>query len=453
MEQLSKLSIVFCLLFTSSVLVAQQPQIVFNKLEHNFGTFKETGGAQTASFEFTNEGDEPLIVNNVRASCGCTVPKWTREPVPPKGKGKVEVSYDPRNRPGVLSLQFFFLRKSHSYSEKQFLESVTVALKEVAWQILVANGKTENFENTTTVEMISKSYYMVQLEGPVDPGLLKFHLIEELKRHQIFTDFEFAIFNPSTEILEQGTYVSADGEERISDYSFPQIENIERNYFTVHFPDRSPYFSTHLSIWYLFTGLLLVVVIFFGYTLSVIIRQRQLSEIQKNFINNLTHELKTPISSIALSANVIADKKILQNPERLFEYFFSVSFRNANPVITKIYNQVIPGGFYLYCLEGVIDSFKMSDPGRKASVHLDIKDKYPFIIADKFHFANLVTNIIENSAKYCETTPEITIEIKTSGNNLVIYFCDNGIGIPKRHRKKIFKTKGFTEYQPEMCIT
>jgi two-component system, OmpR family, phosphate regulon sensor histidine kinase PhoR len=352
---------------------------------------------------------------------------------------------------GVLSLQFFFLRKSHSYSEKQFLESVTVALKEVAWQILVANGKTENFENTTTVEMISKSYYMVQLEGPVDPGLLKFHLIEEFKRHQIFTDFEFAIFNPSTEILEQGTYVSADGEERISDYSFPQIENIERNYFTVHFPDMSPYFSTHLSIWYLFTGLLLVVVIFFGYTLSVIIRQRQLSEIQKNFINNLTHELKTPISSIALSANVIADKKILQNPERLFEYARIIQEQNKrlSTSVEKVLNlasleknkihlnreKIEPGKF----LEGVIDSFKMSDPGRKASVHLDIKDKYPFIIADKFHFANLVTNIIENSAKYCETTPEITIEIKTSGNNLVIYFCDNGIGIPKRHRKKIFK--------------
>ena len=77
---------------------------------------------------------------------------------------------------GVLSLQFFFLKKSHSYSEKQFLESVSVALKEVAWQILVANGKTENFENTTAIEMISKSYYMVQLEVVIDPELLKFHL-------------------------------------------------------------------------------------------------------------------------------------------------------------------------------------------------------------------------------------------------------------------------------------
>jgi len=103
MEQLSKLPIVFCLLFSSSVLWAQQPQVVFTKLEHNFGTFKESDGVQTASFEFANEGAEPLIVNNVRASCGCTVPKWTREPVPPKGKGKIEVSYDPRNRPGVFN--------------------------------------------------------------------------------------------------------------------------------------------------------------------------------------------------------------------------------------------------------------------------------------------------------------------------------------------------------------
>jgi two-component system phosphate regulon sensor histidine kinase PhoR len=183
----------------------------------------------------------------------------------------------------------------------------------------------------------------------------------------------------------------------------------------------------------------------------VIIRQRQLSEIQKNFINNLTHELKTPISSIALSAKVIADETILQNPDRLFEYARIIREQNRrlSTSVEKVLNlasleknkihlnreKTEPVNF----LRGVIDSFRMSDPGRKTSVRLDIKNTCPFIIADKFHFANLITNIIENSAKYCDTIPEITIEIKTSGNNLVINFCDNGIGIPKRHRKKIFK--------------
>lgn len=77
--------------------------IAFEKLQHNFGTFKEELGAQTVSFNFKNEGTVPLILNNVQASCGCTTPEWTREPVAPGAKGIIKVSYNPQNRPGVFN--------------------------------------------------------------------------------------------------------------------------------------------------------------------------------------------------------------------------------------------------------------------------------------------------------------------------------------------------------------
>lgn len=78
-------------------------RIAFEKLQHNFGTFKEELGPQTFSFNFKNEGSVPLILNNVQASCGCTTPEWTRQPVAPGSKGIIKVSYDPRNRPGVFN--------------------------------------------------------------------------------------------------------------------------------------------------------------------------------------------------------------------------------------------------------------------------------------------------------------------------------------------------------------
>lgn len=78
-------------------------KIVFNKTEHSYGTFKESDGVQTATFEFTNQGTAPLILNNVSASCGCTAPDWTRQPVPPGGKGTIRLAYDPANRPGAFS--------------------------------------------------------------------------------------------------------------------------------------------------------------------------------------------------------------------------------------------------------------------------------------------------------------------------------------------------------------
>ncbi len=82
---------------------AQKPQIVFDNLEHNFGSFKESDGVQTTTFKFTNKGSVPLVLSNVRASCGCTTPKWTREPVVPNGSGEIQVSYDPKNRPGSFN--------------------------------------------------------------------------------------------------------------------------------------------------------------------------------------------------------------------------------------------------------------------------------------------------------------------------------------------------------------
>jgi hypothetical protein len=89
-------------LFIDGQTRAQSPQakIVFTKLEHDFGTFKEEDGLQTYAFDFVNQGNAPLILNNVHASCGCTTPEWTQKPVAPGGKGYIKVSYNPQGRPG-----------------------------------------------------------------------------------------------------------------------------------------------------------------------------------------------------------------------------------------------------------------------------------------------------------------------------------------------------------------
>ena len=352
---------------------------------------------------------------------------------------------------GALSLQFFFLRSSYSYSENQFRESTTVALKEVAWQILAATGNTANFDSISPVEIISNSYYIVTIDALIDHELLKFHLSEELKKHQIYTDFEFAIFNPATGQPEQRTYITAKGEEKPSEYNFPVNNDSDRFFFAVHFPDRSPYFHTRLSIWYLFTGLLLVVVLFFGYTLSVIIRQRQLSQIQKDFINNLTHELKTPISSIALSAKVITDEKILNTPERLFEYARIIQEQNNRLAknVEKVLNLASLEKNKVHLnkekielkdfMNETIAYFKQSNAGEKTEIQLETHKTPIYLLADKFHFTNLVLNILENSVKYCERDPRIRIKIFEKDKKLNIDFTDNGIGISKKHRKKIFR--------------
>lgn len=89
---------VFALL--AIVSVAQKPVIEFNELRHDFGTIAEDGGKVTHTFEFTNTGAVPLVISNVKASCGCTTPNWTKEPVEPGQKGTVTATYNPMGRPG-----------------------------------------------------------------------------------------------------------------------------------------------------------------------------------------------------------------------------------------------------------------------------------------------------------------------------------------------------------------
>jgi len=95
-----KLMMLIFAVFCIKMQAQAQAKVVFDGVEHDFGTFKEEGGLQTHTFTFVNRGNTPLILNNVMASCGCTTPEWTQKPVAPGEKGFIKVSYNPKDRPG-----------------------------------------------------------------------------------------------------------------------------------------------------------------------------------------------------------------------------------------------------------------------------------------------------------------------------------------------------------------
>jgi len=152
-----------------------------------------------------------------------------------------------------------------------------------------------------------------------------------------------------------------------------------------------------------------------------------------------------------LSAKVISDEKILENPNRLFEYARIIQDQNnrMSKNVEKVLNLASLEKNKVHLnrekielnefLQEITESFKHSDAGKKASLEFNQLPEKLFLIADKFHFANLVLNILENSVKYCEKEPQIKIALQKFKKNLLIVFTDNGIGISKKYRKKIFK--------------
>ena len=97
---MKKIFSTLCMTLVAVVMMGQQPVITFEKTEHDFGKINESDGRVSVVFEFKNEGMAPLILSNVRASCGCTTPTWTKEPVEPGQTGSITVTYNPNGRPG-----------------------------------------------------------------------------------------------------------------------------------------------------------------------------------------------------------------------------------------------------------------------------------------------------------------------------------------------------------------
>lgn len=388
---------------------------------------------------------------------------------------------------GILLIQFLFLKYSYDLNEKQFHQLTTSALRSVASQINEYNskfyGRPSRSADMCQVEQISNNYYVVNVNDVIDPGLLEHFLAIEFKKRNLNVPFEYAIYDCDSKKMIHGNILNGDSvatypkvnkgmdstrcsaEELMYDKHYKKLtQPVSKKkkvcnlptcekytyYFGVHFPDRSEFYNSRLMVWYFLTGVLFFVVIFFGYALYIIIKQKQLSEIQKNFINNLTHEFKTPIASIELATKVLADPKIVTQPERLAEYVRIIGQQNkrlsahvekllqmATIEKTRLQLNLEQVELHSFINESVKE-FRNSQNGRVYTIKVESDTENAVISADKLHFSNLIFNILDNAIKYCSVEPDISIKLETSGSHYLVSFDDNGIGIPKDYRKKIF---------------
>ena len=197
-------------------------------------------------------------------------------------------------------------------------------------------------------------------------------------------------------------------------------------------------------------SVLIFVVLFLAYALIVLLQQRRFSELQKDVVNNLTHEFKTPLSSIILSSEVLDENEIVNEPDRIKKYAFIIKDQ-ANSLLThiekvlgmseiehagKLEKQYVNLHQHIERLVSEISS-RAQYKNAQFSYHLDASESK--ICADKFHLNNLLFNLIDNALKYCKDQPFIVISTNSDQKNILLKIKDNGIGIDKKYQKKIFK--------------
>jgi two-component system phosphate regulon sensor histidine kinase PhoR len=351
---------------------------------------------------------------------------------------------------GIIVVQVYLLQKNFSLKERQLNQSIQIALRNVAEILSEYNNSVLPYENV--VYQYSSNYYLVNVNDIINAELLEHYLIKELNRINLNLDFEYGIYDCHTDKMVYGNYVQMSDNNHVKKTSknLPKYDEYIY-YFGVYFPDRQKYVLSDFVIWYILTAILLIVIIFFGYTQFVILRQKQLSEIQKDFIDNLTHEFKTPITSLKLSAEVLTDKEIINEPARIRKYVSIINEQSqklleqvdnilqmTNTDVRKLILNKKETNLH-EVIQRVADSFNLSLKNKKGQILLNLNAKNPMINADENHLTNVLYNLIDNSLKYTVNDPQINVLTNNVNNRILLYIIDNGIGIPKEYCNKVFK--------------
>ncbi|MFH2095794.1 MAG: HAMP domain-containing sensor histidine kinase [Bacteroidota bacterium] len=356
---------------------------------------------------------------------------------------------------GIIGIQIYWMQKTFNLKEKQFNQSVNFALQDVSKIIYDYNN--EYYEEScdlpygNPVEQVSPDYFVVNVNCEIDASILEHYLVAEFEIRNIRLDFEYAIYDCSNDEMVYGNYISVQGDTiNIKRHDMPKYNKFTY-YFGVHFPSRANYIAGGIGVMYFFSAILILVIIFFTYSLFVILKQRRLTEVQKDFINNMTHEFKTPLSSIAISADVLSDKGIISDPDRLHTYADIIREQNkrllshVEKVLSmasidrqKIKLQLEEIDINVFVQDVVSDFRKSIDPGA-ADISINSEVAGIKTTADKLHLSSIILNILDNAVKYCDTKPAIEVGLARDKGRIILYVSDNGIGIRKEHTKRIFQ--------------
>ncbi len=262
-------------------------------------------------------------------------------------------------------------------------------------------------------------------------------------------DFEYAIYDCETDEMAYGKYIGfAEGKAGDpSELKFRKIEDLAY-YFGVFFPTKPTYILRSMNLWIISSLIILTALGFFIYAIFIILRQKRLSEIQKDFINNMTHEFKTPISSIGISAGVLQEKGIVNDSDRLKTYAAIIAEQNLKledhiervlqSASMEKHSMQLQMEDVEVCnlIADVVGSFHLQ---KGQEISIDCSGADFCVKADRAHFTNLIYNLIDNAVKYSGADAKVIVGVSSERESLQLFVQDNGPGINKKYHKKIFK--------------
>jgi two-component system phosphate regulon sensor histidine kinase PhoR len=349
---------------------------------------------------------------------------------------------------GIVVIQLTWVKRSFENQDKVFNDRVHIALTNVNEEILKLNK--DSAAITNPVKQVSNNSYVVQMNDTLHPDLLERILAAEFTRNNLSKNFEYGIYDCFTDSIVYGGIVSLDSS---TDSISQDITGIkwegDGHYFGILFPDKSGDVISGMKQWVFTSLILFLVVIFFAYAMIVILRQRRLSDVKTDFINNMTHELKTPISTIGLSSEVLMQDGIAQDPKRLKQYASIIKSENERlqlQVDKVLQIATLDKGEVDLRHESInmhsvikraVDTLSVLAQERSGKLDFQLEASESNVRGDRVHLTNVIYNLIDNAIKYA-SSPKVTVRSFVKQRKLYIAVHDNGIGIKKEDQGRIF---------------
>jgi two-component system phosphate regulon sensor histidine kinase PhoR len=348
----------------------------------------------------------------------------------------------------IIIFQLIWLRKVYYYEQKEFDHAIAKVVRGFYEDVndlsftshtlsdLISNPNEQTFFARTEKKTLNKD----------STGSL---LLSELEDEDIFTDCYAGFYNASKRQYDFTIYLpsaTADSKENIS----MPLSGEPYNHLTLYFPHRNKYILSKMNFWIISSIVLLLVLILLGSSIYYLYRQQFLNEIQKDFVNNFTHEFKTPVSVINLAAEVLTNPSTAQRPEKIARYAAIVQYQGQylQEQIERLLRHAYSESNLLHLqkkklnvhevIEEAINNLQTLVASKQVVIDRCFKATDPFMRADKGYLLIVITNLIENAVKYSEH-PNIVINTWSNGTDIVLSVKDNGKGIDRKHLNKIFK--------------
>ena len=348
-----------------------------------------------------------------------------------------------------LTFKTYFSEKQKEISKIAAIDTdySEVTPEERIYQI----GKLSKMEKTQYENFFKEIAPRQPIYNRVTLNEIYINLINELRERGVDTDFEFGIYGDGL-----ATKVKSEKfkKEKGKSYQVPLFADDTGNsdyQLFVSFPEKKGYILASISnILVLAAIFILIIILAFASEIYQLLRQKQISEIKTDFINNMTHEFKTPIATINLALDAIKNPKIINDKEKVLRYTEMIREENKR-MHGQVENVLRISKLEKNQLDLTSSVADLHEVITDAVTHvgLIVNDKGGYInenlgalqsevMVSKFHFTNVIVNILDNAIKYSEDSPKIDIYTENAGNNIILKISDQGIGMSKNVQKHIF---------------